>query len=182
MPKYHLDKGDMTLSNKKYALKIREKHHRLPLEYYRGIQSVAFEANLKNRPLFFLSDKIVRVHLELLEKSLQKNLCLALVYCFMPDHFHIIIQGTKNESNSWQAMVDFKQYSGYWFKRNHPSIKWQKDFYDHIIRKNEDLGAEIRYILENPVRKKLVTHWDDYPFCGSLGIDLKEVLETYGFL
>ena len=72
---------------------------------------------------------------------------------------------------------NFKQQSGFWLGQQRPAFHWQKDFYDHIIRANEDLGTQIRYIANNPVRKGLVSDWHDYPFTGSIGIDLKAVIE-----
>jgi len=55
-------------------------------------------------------------------------------------------------------------------------MRWQKDFYDHVLRKNEDMVAQIKYILDNPVRRGLVSSWDEYPFSGSIGCNLEDVL------
>jgi hypothetical protein len=41
---------------------------------------------------------------------------------------------------------------------------WQDQFYDHLIRKNEDLHVIMNYCLYNPVRAGLVEHPLDYPF------------------
>jgi len=65
---------------------------------------------------------------------------------------------------------------GLLLKQNRPSVRWQKDFYDHIIRKSEDLGAQVRYIAMNPVRKELVQMWHKYPFTGAFGVDLEKVM------
>ena len=59
---------------------------------------------------------------------------------------------------------------------NEPGVRWQKDFYDHVIRTHEDIAAQVRYILDNPVRKGLVSSWEDYPFKGSVGCKLDDVL------
>jgi hypothetical protein len=42
----------------------------------------------------------------------------------------------------------------------------QRSFYDHLIRKEEDLRQIAEYILNNPVRKGLVQRCEDYPYCG----------------
>jgi putative transposase len=155
---------------------IREQPHRLPRECYRGRVTVAFTACIKERRSPFREARVVKQFLELLQKSVEKNLCLVPIYCFMPDHLHLILQGLEDSADTWKAMVDFKQQSGYWFGRNLPQFAWQKDFYDHVIRAHEDLGAQIRYFADNPVRKALVPVWSDYPFTGAIGIDLKEIL------
>jgi hypothetical protein len=42
-----------------------------------------------------------------------------------------------------------------------------KNFYDHIIRNDENYEKVIYYILNNPVRAGIVDHWKKYPYKGS---------------
>ena len=72
--------------------------------------------------------------------------------------------------------MDYKQRTGFWLGRHRPHCAWQKDFYDHIIRTDEDLGVQIRYIANNPVRRELVRDWRDYSYTGALGIALDTVM------
>jgi putative transposase len=95
----------------------------------------------------------------------------------MPDHLHIIVMGTQDDVNLLKFINQYKQKTGFWMARNQPDMSWQKDFFDHIIRKNESLPAAIRYVLENPVRKGLVENWQDYPFKGAIGCNLDDVLK-----
>lgn len=60
--------------------------------------------------------------------------------------------------------------------QNEPKIRWQKDFYDHIIRRFNDIATQVRYILDNPVRKGLVSSWQEYPFKGSIGCKIEDIL------
>ncbi len=94
----------------------------------------------------------------------------------MPDHLHLLIQGTSDESDVWKAVVSFKQRTGFWLATNRPAIRWQKDFYDHVIRTNEKLAVQARYLLDNPVRKGLARSWEDYPYKGAIGYALDDVL------
>lgn len=155
---------------------IREKRHRLPRDCYRGRVIVAFTACVDERHTPFLDARVVDHFRDLLGKASEKNLCHVLIFCFMPDHLHVILHGRDDASDTWRAMVDFKQQTGFWFGRNRPQDAWQKDFYDHIIRADEDLGAQIRYIADNPVRWGLVSVWSDYAFTGAIGIELNQVL------
>lgn len=59
---------------------------------------------------------------------------------------------------------------------NKVRIHWQKDFYDHIIRNHEDIAVQVKYILDNPVRKGLVSSWQEYPFKGSIRSRIEDVL------
>lgn len=44
-----------------------------------------------------------------------------------------------------------QQFKGYVTKQTGESI-WQKSYYDHIIRDDEDYYIKARYIEENPLR------------------------------
>ena len=59
---------------------------------------------------------------------------------------------------------------------------WQKDFYDHHIRANEDYGAQVRYVLRNPVRRGLVAHWEHWPHRGVLGQTWEQLALNIGTL
>lgn len=50
-------------------------------------------------------------------------------------------------------------------------------FYDHILRSDESTQRAVRYVLENPVRAKLVIEPADYPHSGSLVFDRKALIE-----
>lgn len=75
-------------------------------------------------------------------------------YIIMPDHIHLIVQLGNSDS---RPMVDptvsriIQQFKGHITKQIGRPI-WQKSFYDHIIRDDEDYYIKLRYIEENPVR------------------------------
>jgi REP element-mobilizing transposase RayT len=41
---------------------------------------------------------------------------------------------------------------------------WQPESFDHVLRSSESLDAKIKYLLENPVRNRLVREWTQYPW------------------
>ena len=43
-------------------------------------------------------------------------------------------------------------------------IKWQRNYFDHRVRKDESLVEKADYILNNPVRARLVTCAEEWPF------------------
>jgi len=88
------------------------------------------------------------------------------VYCFMPDHLHLLLQGQARESELKKCIPYFKQLSGYRFKQKYDKNLWQPSYYDHVLRKDEDLHAVAQYILLNPVRAGLVDDYRDYPYSG----------------
>jgi REP element-mobilizing transposase RayT len=155
---------------------VKEKRHRLPREFYIGKISVAFTLCLKGDSQAFIENEMISMFADILTSAVTKNGCIVPVYCFMPNHQHLIITGTCINSNIWKAIVFYKQKTGFWMSVNKPEIRWQKDFYDHIIRANEDIANQVKYVLDNPVRKRLVLSWEEYPFKGSIGCKLEDVL------
>jgi REP element-mobilizing transposase RayT len=90
----------------------------------------------------------------------------------MPDHAHLLL-ATKDESGDvLKAMKLFKQKTGFWLSQNGNGVRWQKDYYDHILRREEDIERHVHYILGNPVGAGLVQDWTEYTFRGSTIYDL----------
>lgn len=153
---------------------IREKKHRLPPEFYRGVKNISFTACVKGRKELFVQEVTFKQTEKILLTALQEFGCQGIVYLFMPEHAHIIIGGTQEASDALAAMKSFKQKTGFWLSNEMPTIRWQKDFYDRIIRDEDELHRQIKYILENPVRKGMVSDWRQYPFKGSTVFNLNE--------
>lgn len=150
--------------------------HRLPREFYQGPVSVAFTLCVKDRAKAFIVPHVVDAFNDMLSDVATKTGCIVPVYCFMPDHQHVVITGTHSGSDTWKAVVSYKQKTGYWLSVNRPGTEWQKDFYDHVIQSQKGLAVHVKYILDNPVRKQLVKNWEDYPYTGSIGCRLDDIL------
>ncbi len=157
---------------------IRERNHRLLRELYKGKTSASFTLCIQDKVQAFIEPQTIGVFENILSSVVTKAQCIVPAYCFMPDHQHLIITGISNDADLWKTIVNYKQKTGFWFSANNPDIKWQKDFFDHIIRKDETLATQVRYILDNPVRKGIVSSWRDYPYNGSIGCDLDAVLSS----
>lgn len=93
-------------------------------------------------------------------------------FCLMPDHLHLLCQPLQDSSVPLQTFVGrFKGASSRRLTSFKPQSRlWQRGFYDHILRAEEDLWALARYIAENPVRKDLVTSYEEYSFSYIQGI------------
>jgi REP element-mobilizing transposase RayT len=154
------------------------KHHRLPREHYKGRVWAAFTLCVENRKAFFVDPRIVQVCVNFLIEVAEKHDFRA-IYCFMPDHVHLISLGRSDCSDILAGIEDFKKATGYWLESQFPNIAWQKSFYDRIIRARQ-LGVVVRYVLDNPVRRRLTSEWRDYPFIGSIGMDLETFLQELG--
>ena len=85
----------------------------------------------------------------------------------MPDHVHLVIEGTTEEASITRFVSRAKQASGFWFSKTFGERLWQKSSWDRVLRSNEDAVSVIRYVLDNPVRAGLVERAIDYRFSGS---------------
>ncbi|HET7011108.1 MAG TPA: transposase [Anaerolineales bacterium] len=137
--------------------------------------SVSFTACIQARRLLFANADTVDVFLRHLWAAADRWACTVPAYCFMPDHVHVLLQGKTASSDTRRAFIHFKQSSGYWMVRNRQGFTWQKGFYDRVLRTEGALRREVRYIVENPVRKRLVVDWRDYPFTGSLEANVEDL-------
>ncbi len=157
-------------------ININERKHRLPVDIYEGFTTVSFTLCVKNRAAVFRNCDMVKRFSETLIAEAASRGCNVHVYLFMPDHLHVILRGNCDNAQPLKAMNGFKQKTGYWLSKNDVRSKWQKDYYDHIIRKEEDLLKHTRYIVDNPVRKGIVKNWTDCLFKGSTVLDLNDKL------
>ncbi|MDQ7054288.1 MAG: hypothetical protein Q9P14_15900 [candidate division KSB1 bacterium] len=153
---------------------IRERKHRLSRKAYVGQLAVSYTKCVQNRKALFTDGIIFRTFERILLQELALGDCDALVYLFMPDHAHLLLLGKSSRANSLHVVYRFSQKTGFWLSRNRPQFRWQKDFYDHILRREEDIERHVKYILHNPVRRGLVENWKMYPYKGSTVYDLNQ--------
>lgn len=98
-------------------------------------------------------------------KALRNQLKFNLyVYCLMPDHFHAIIGIGKSGRTLGEICGAFKSISNRIYWQYGKGRLWQRQFYDHIIRNEEDFFESLEYIRLNPVRKNLVKKAVDWEF------------------
>ncbi|MGR3302089.1 MAG: REP-associated tyrosine transposase [Candidatus Scalindua sp.] len=146
-------------------MKVQRKRNRLQHFDYEGSYAYFLTICCYDKGNYFINKNIVFNILNSLNNISSEMNFSIIAYCFMPDHLHILTSG--NERISLIKFVKlFKQITGYNFKKATRRRLWQKSFYDHVVRKEENLNSIAEYIFNNPVRKGLVEDYDDYPFLG----------------
>ena len=100
-----------------------------------------------------------------------------LAYCLMPDHAHLLLEGVVETADLAEAMRAWKQRTGYDWKRRHGTRLWQEGFHDRVLRAEDDTAAVVRYVLENPLRARLVSLVTDYPWIGSSRYSIEQLIE-----
>jgi putative transposase len=99
-----------------------------------------------------------------------------IAYCFMPDHLHVLVEGTSERANLREFVRVFKQRSSFQWKRRHGQTLWQRSYFEHVLRGEEDTVAVARYLLSNPVRAGMVSSPEEYPLLGSMTMELRDLL------
>ena len=157
------------------AISFKKRIHLKDFDY-KGCYRYFITICTRNKEKIFEENKeVVDWLLEVLkEKSIAKGFRI-WVYCFMPDHLHLLVEGTDADSEMKKFVSSYKQLTSFSFKRKTGLPLWQINFYDHVLRKDEDTIDVVRYILRNPVRKGLVSDFREYRFLGSFELDIEEL-------
>ncbi len=157
-------------------MRFQRKNIRLARASYIGPQWYFLtNCTLGRIPRFQDGMQVTEVLHFMMEESQTKGFCLQ-AYCFMPDHLHLLANGTLATADCLVFNKSFKQRSGFAFKQRTRQPLWQDRPYDHILRPDDSWEAIAYYIWMNPVRKGLCARPEDWPFSGSLTVDWKRML------
>ncbi len=86
-----------------------------------------------------------------------------IAWVLLPDHLHTIWQipdGDANYSERWRQIKRFTQYH---CRRQFPKM-WQKRFWEHTIRDEEDFAKHMDYLHFNPVKHGYAEKVRDWPY------------------
>jgi putative transposase len=76
----------------------------------------------------------------------------------MPDHLHMLV-GVPGNAKLSNLIRDFKRIT-----TRIGGIDWQRNFFDHRLRRDESENEKVAYIRANPVRAGLIGWNDHWPF------------------
>lgn len=88
----------------------------------------------------------------------------------MPDHVHLLMQPwAKTAVEFWSLSSILHSVKSYSAKQIpqvmlHIGTVWQPEWYDRIIRNHQEFQNTWEYIRQNPVKAKLSSVPEDYPF------------------
>ena len=102
-----------------------------------------------------------------------------IAYCFMPDHVHFLTEGDGQSKPLPAFIARWKRETGWMWHQEAGSPLWQPGYWERILRENDPILSIARYIVENPVRSKLVKEIPEYPLTGSDRYPISEIMEAY---
>ena len=77
----------------------------------------------------------------------------------MPDHVHVVL--TPYDHRTLRASVTrIKRYTSHVMRRR----VWQREWFDRILRSDEDVRAKCVYVCMNPFDAGICDSIDDYPW------------------
>ena len=131
-------------------------------------------------PVFSIESVALRLRgvLEFYEK---KGTYRLHAYVIMPEHVHLLIERLADKSVG-EIVRDIKKYFSHVYRSDFygkveiddASFKgsqgfkfWQVGFDEVTIASEKQYFIKLNYILNNPVRRRLVEQAEDYPFCSA---------------
>src|SRR6267142_4435082 len=92
---------------------------RLPDYAYTGIQRYFLTICTDNRAEFFRETAVVDAVVEqFLRRSREEGIAI-IVYCVMPDHMHLLVDGESEDADLTRFVKLAKQHTGHAFKRKY---------------------------------------------------------------
>ena len=91
---------------------------------------------------------------EAIKQSCSRYPCARVkTYVIMPNHVHTLIAIEEHDVSLGRFIGFMKSTSTRNARKIYPGIElWQRNYYDHILRGDEDYHATWKYIAENPMK------------------------------
>ncbi len=126
------------------------------------------------------NDEIAKIISERIDMFNEKYYDL-IAYTIMPNHVHILFDFSKqvldenglvaNEKPDHYVQLDHVMRlimgaTAFMInkKLNRTGPLWAKDSYDRLVRDLKERAHIVRYILDNPVKARMVNEWEEWPY------------------
>ncbi len=156
------------------------RRHRLPMAYYTDADHVfMFTLCARQHGSPFARGSLATAIVDALLWRKTHHAWTMFCYCLMPDHLHFVVRLSRDEKRLYNAgargwmpagLLDqigaFKRYTTtqIWYAQGGTGALWQRSSYDRTMRADEPIDEAVHYVLNNPVRRGLVSRWEEYPY------------------
>jgi putative transposase len=90
-------------------------------------------------------------------------------YVLMPDHLHLFVTFTQQGVSLSDWVKSLKNtLSKSWRAGGIAAPRWQKGFFDHLMRSEDSYAQKWDYVAANPIRAGLVTSPEAWPYQGMI--------------
>jgi putative transposase len=149
----------------------------LPHFSYRGFHRYFLTWCCDGRALRFVTVEPINLVRSQIVRAAEPSGMAIVAWCYMPDHLHLLVEGTRPDADALRFINAAKQGSGFQFSRRFGDRLWQRYGHERVLRGDEDTRTVVRYLIENPVRAGLATDVRQYPHIGSQLWDREELIE-----
>jgi REP element-mobilizing transposase RayT len=153
---------------------------RIPGYPYIGVQRYFITVCTHNRAEHFRNLDAAALVVDAFIETARQHAVTIVVYCVMPDHMHLLLDGDHDGADLPSFMRVAKQRAGFRFKQRFGCPLWQEGYYEHVLRNEERTEDVVFYVIANPTRKRLVEHVREYPLWGSMRYSREELLQAIG--
>jgi putative transposase len=127
---------------------------------------------VQNRQRIFINPVLATIARDELKRFRDKGWFWLYTFAIMPDHLHILIRLPDGSRTLGRIVATVKSSIQFRLRRIGVDLGWQDNFYDHVVRQNEQINEIAGYILRNPERAGLVKQGEAYPFAAMLDLYL----------
>ena len=120
-------------------------------------------------PMWLSSDIIAEKVIESLH-FMDKKMYELFAYCIMPNHVHLMIKPLRKSKNVIYSLANI-MYSLKRFTANECNRLlvrnghfWHNESYDHFIRGDKDFKHQLYYLLNNPIKAKLIDKSENWKY------------------
>jgi REP element-mobilizing transposase RayT len=102
---------------------------------------------------------------EAIEHRHQGQDCTVFEYVVMPTHLHLFCEIGRRGLKT--TMEDFKRWTGHEASRIMGTDQdrfWQREWFDHWSRSDEEDDRILKYIQQNPVKAGLVEKYEEWDY------------------
>ncbi len=155
----------------------RKRHRLSPSVYSTTEYAYSFTVCARHHGEPFQDESLANEIIESLLWTKRKYDWLLFGYCLMPDHLHFVCRLNRGSDGQvirgrqgilTEGVLDhlarFKSYTTTQsWKHGLQGKLWQSSSYDRVLDSQRPFEQVLQYVLENPVRAGLVTHWKQWP-------------------
>ena len=90
-------------------------------------------------------------------------------FCIMPNHVHVLLTLKKKDNVSHSLPYIMQNHKRFTAKKCNQILDrtgqfWHREYFDHYCRSEEEYNSIVWYILNNPVKAKLIENWQEWKY------------------
>ena len=90
-------------------------------------------------------------------------------FCIMPNHVHVLLTLKKKDVNPHSLPYIMQNHKRFTARKCNQLLDrtgqfWHREYFDHYCRTEEEFNSIVWYILNNPVKAKLIKNWQEWKF------------------